>query len=60
MSSETRFEAALENTTNLPGVYATYSWSATNRNGFPNESLVMNRANTFKEGAYELAPTETR
>jgi branched-chain amino acid transport system substrate-binding protein len=55
-----KIQAALENTTNLPGVYATYSWSATNRNGFPNESLVMNRANTFKEGAYELAPTETR
>lgn len=46
---------ALENTRALPGVYATYSWSAQQRNGFPDHQIVMNQANSFKDGAYRAA-----
>jgi branched-chain amino acid transport system substrate-binding protein len=53
-----KVKAALEGLSNFPGVYATYSWSATNHNGFPDEQMVMNRANTFKEGSYEIAPAQ--
>lgn len=52
-----KIQQVLEGTKDFPGVYATYSWSATNRNGFPDQNIVMNRANTFKEGSYEPAPT---
>jgi branched-chain amino acid transport system substrate-binding protein len=51
-----KIKAVLEATTDLPGVYAVYSWSPANHNGFPDQSIVMNRANTFKEGSYEPAP----
>jgi len=46
---------ALENARSLPGVYATYSWSAQQRNGFPDHQIVMNQANSFKDGAYRAA-----
>jgi len=45
----------LENTKALPGVYATYSWSTQQRNGFPDNQIVMNQANSFKDGAYRAA-----
>jgi len=45
----------LENTKGLPGVYATYSWSTQQRNGFPDNQIVMNQANSFKDGAYRAA-----
>ena len=51
-----KIKAVLEGTRDLPGVYAVYSWSPANHNGFPDQSIVMNRANTFKEGSYESAP----
>jgi branched-chain amino acid transport system substrate-binding protein len=51
-----KIKAVLEGTTDLSGVYAVYSWSPENHNGFPDKSIVMNRANTFKEGSYEPAP----
>jgi len=46
---------ALENTKSFEGVYATYSWSPTQRNGFPDHQIVMNAANSFKDGAYRAA-----
>ncbi|MEJ8850752.1 ABC transporter substrate-binding protein [Variovorax rhizosphaerae] len=49
-------QKALENTRNFKGYYADYSWSATERNGFQESGLVMNRANSFKDGSYQLAP----
>jgi branched-chain amino acid transport system substrate-binding protein len=50
------FQKALETTTKYPGVYATYSWSDTQRDGFPDSDMVMNTANTFKDGSFNLAP----
>jgi branched-chain amino acid transport system substrate-binding protein len=49
-------QAVLEKTQNLKGVYSTYSWGPKERNGFPDSGIVMNRANTFKEGSFERAP----
>jgi branched-chain amino acid transport system substrate-binding protein len=49
-------QKVLENTIGLKGVYTTYSWGPSERNGFPDEGLIMNRANTFREGCYEAAP----
>ena len=49
-------QKALENTKSFPGVYATYSWSATERNGFPESNMAVNAANTFKDGSFKLAP----
>jgi branched-chain amino acid transport system substrate-binding protein len=50
------FQKALETTTKYPGVYATYSWTDTQRDGFPDSDMVMNTANTFKDGSFNLAP----
>ncbi len=49
-------QKALENTKDFPGVYTTYSYSATERNGFPDANMAMNVANTFKDGSFKLAP----
>ncbi len=49
-------QKVLENTKSLPGVYATYSWGPEQRNGFPDHQIVMNLANSFKDGAYRAAP----
>ena len=49
-------QKALENTKEFRGVYTTYSWSATERNGFPDSNMAMNVANTFKDGSFKLAP----
>lgn len=50
-------QKALEGTKELPGVYATYSWSTQNRNGFPDHNIVVNIAGSFKDGSYVAAPT---
>lgn len=47
---------ALEQTSKLPGVFGTYSWSPQDRNGFPTQGVVMNEASSFKDGIFELAP----
>lgn len=39
-----------------PGLYADYSWSATQHNGFPSSEIVMSEANSQTDGAYKLAP----
>jgi branched-chain amino acid transport system substrate-binding protein len=49
-------QKALENTKNFEGVYATYSWGPDQRNGFPDNNMAVNVANTFKEGSFKLAP----
>ncbi len=49
-------QKALEGTKELPGAYATYSWSAQNRNGFPDHNIVVNVAGSFKDGSYKAAP----
>jgi branched-chain amino acid transport system substrate-binding protein len=49
---------ALENTRDFPGVYATYTWSKENRNGFPDHNIVMNVAGSFKDGSFRAAPTK--
>jgi len=49
-------QKALEGTQNFKGVYATYSWSATERNGFPDSNMMVNVANTFKDGSFKAAP----
>lgn len=51
-----KIKTVLEHTTNYPGVYGTYSWSPTQHNGFPDSGMVMNSADTFKEGSYQAAP----
>ncbi len=48
-------QKALENTKALKGSYASYSWSVEDRNGFPDHDIVMNQANSFKDGAYRAA-----
>jgi branched-chain amino acid transport system substrate-binding protein len=49
-------QKVLESTGEFRGVYATYSWSATQRNGFPDSNMAVNVANTFKDGSFKLAP----
>ena len=49
-------QKVLENTRDYRGVYATYSWSTTERNGFPDSNMAVNQANTFKDGSFKLAP----
>ena len=49
-------QKALEATKDFKGVYATYSWGETERNGFPDSNLTVNVANTFKDGSFKAAP----
>jgi branched-chain amino acid transport system substrate-binding protein len=49
-------QKVLENTRDYRGVYATYTWTATERNGFPDSNMAVNPANTFKDGSFRLAP----
>jgi branched-chain amino acid transport system substrate-binding protein len=49
-------QKVMEETKNFPGVYATYTYSATQRDGFPDSNMMMNTANTFKDGSFKPAP----
>jgi branched-chain amino acid transport system substrate-binding protein len=49
-------QKVMEETKNFPGVYATYTYSATQRDGFPDSNMMMNTANTFKDGSFKSAP----
>lgn len=51
-----KIQQVLENTRAFHGVYATYTWSAKERNGFPDSNMAVNAANTFKDGSFKLAP----
>lgn len=39
-----------------PGIFGQYSFSPTEHNGYPQDEVVMSRANSQKEGAFSLAP----
>jgi branched-chain amino acid transport system substrate-binding protein len=45
-----------ESVTAFPGIYGDYTYSASDHNGYPTDEIVMNAANSFKDGAYSLAP----
>ncbi|MGV9797565.1 ABC transporter substrate-binding protein [Mycobacterium sp. NPDC003449] len=47
---------ALTQTRDLPGVFATYSWSVNDRNGISQNQVVMNEADSFDRGTFRLAP----
>jgi branched-chain amino acid transport system substrate-binding protein len=49
-------QKALEETQGLELVYTTYSWGPDDRNGFPDEDIVINLANTFTDGGFKKAP----
>jgi branched-chain amino acid transport system substrate-binding protein len=42
--------------TNWPGVYGDITWTREQRNGFPDDEIVMCQANSFRNGAFKLAP----
>jgi len=46
----------LESTRDLPGAYASYSWTRENRNGYPDHAIIMNVAGSFKDGSFMAAP----
>ncbi len=39
-----------------PGVFGDYTYSATEHNGYPQDDVIMSRANSQKDGAFALAP----
>jgi branched-chain amino acid transport system substrate-binding protein len=39
-----------------PGIFGDYTYSATDHNGYPQDDVVMSRANSQKDGAFALAP----
>lgn len=39
-----------------PGLFADYTFSLTQHNGFPTDELVMSQADSERDGAYALAP----
>jgi branched-chain amino acid transport system substrate-binding protein len=45
-----------ENTKDFPGVYASYTWTKENRNGYPDHAIVMNVAGSLKDGSFKAAP----
>ena len=49
-------EKAIEGTSNLKGVYADYTWTVEDRNGFPDVGVVVNAANSLKDGCFKAAP----
>jgi branched-chain amino acid transport system substrate-binding protein len=42
-----------------PGVFADYTWTPEQHNGIPDDDVVMVQANTFRNGAFQLAPGYT-
>ena len=40
----------------LPGVFADYTWTASDHNGVQDSAMVANTANSFKDGCYLIAP----
>jgi branched-chain amino acid transport system substrate-binding protein len=47
---------ALESLRGFGGAYGRYTYTAANHNGYDVNDIVMNRADSFKDGAYTLAP----
>ena len=48
--------AAWNKVHDYPGVFGAYSFSPTDHNGYPQDGVVMSRANSQKDGAFVLAP----
>jgi branched-chain amino acid transport system substrate-binding protein len=48
--------AGLNKVTNYPGLYGAYSFTPEQHNGYPDSSIVMSVANTFRDGAFTIAP----
>ena len=42
-----------------PGVYGNYTFTPQEHNGYPTDDVVMSVANSFRDGAYALAPGYT-
>jgi len=42
--------------TSYPGYFGTYTYTATERNGYPTSEVVMSAANTARNGTFALAP----
>ncbi len=49
-------QKALEETRDLKGVFGTYSWGPRERNGVRNLDIVINLANSYKDGNFMVAP----
>lgn len=47
---------ALESLNEFSGAYGRYTYTAANHNGYDVNDIVMNRADSFKDGSYTLAP----
>ena len=47
---------ALESLQGFNGAYGRYTYTAANHNGYDVTDIVMNRADSFKDGSYTLAP----
>ena len=48
--------AYLNTINKYPGYFGTYTWNATQHNGYPTEEVVMSEASTAKDGTFALAP----
>jgi len=46
-------------TTAYPGIFGDYTFSPEDHNGYPQADVVMSRANSQKDGTFELAPGTT-
>ena len=49
-------QKALETTSGFKGVLATFSYAPDKRDGFPDDNMAIDIANTFKDGSFRLAP----
>ena len=49
-------QKALETTTGFKAVLATLSYAPDKRDGFPDDNMAIDIANTFKDGSFRLAP----
>lgn len=47
---------ALADTEDFAGVFGTYSWGESDRDGYPQQSVVLNEASSFDSGTFRLAP----
>lgn len=41
---------------NWPGLFGTYSFSPEQHNGYPDQEVIMSKANSQRDGAFDLAP----
>ncbi|MBV9735418.1 MAG: ABC transporter substrate-binding protein [Acidisphaera sp.] len=42
--------------TKYPGIYGDYTYTAQQHNGYPTDEIVLSAANSFRDGAFALAP----